>query len=74
MIAGAIHDLGIRVMDFDSVLAEQAGVLKQQSAPWGLSLGDCACLILSKRLGVVAVTADTAWANMEKKFRVKFIR
>ena len=74
IIAEAVRSLGIHIVDFDSILAEQAGVLKQQAIPWGLSLGDCACLVLSRRLGATAVTADMAWANMGNVFRIMFIR
>ena len=74
VIANAIHSLGISIMDFDSFLAEQAGVLKHQAAPWGLSLGDCACLVLSRHLGATVVTADKVWANMGNAFRIMFIR
>ena len=69
-----IRTLGIRIMDFDSVQAEQVGVLKPQAAAWGLSLGDCACLTLARHLNATALTADTIWGNLESSFRMMFIR
>ena len=74
IIIAAIRTLDIHVMAFDAALAELAGVLKPQAAPWGLSLGDCACLVLAKHLEATAVTADTAWANLGNAFRMMFIR
>ena len=74
VIIAAIRTLDIRIVDFDSALAEQTGVLKPQVTRWGLSLGDCACLILAKHLDATAVTADTAWANLGDTFRIMFIR
>jgi len=74
IIIGAIRNLGIRVMDFNSALAEQTGVLKTQVVPWGLSLGDCACLVLARHLGATALTADTVWANLKDIFRLTLIR
>lgn len=39
----------------------------------GLSLGDRACLALAKRLGVPAVTADTAWSRLDLRVAVRRI-
>jgi len=69
-----IHALGIRIMDFDSSMAEEAGIMKPMVAAHGLSLGDCACLILSRRLDATALTADRAWGNLKNSFRMTLIR
>ena len=74
VVVNEIRVLGIRIMDFDSVQAEQVGVLKPQAAAWGLSLGDCACLTLARHLNATALTADTIWGNLESSFRMMFIR
>jgi PIN domain nuclease of toxin-antitoxin system len=73
-ILETIQTLGIRIMDFDLSLAGQTGILKPQAAAWGLSLADCACLVLARQLDATALTADTAWANLKDSFRMAFIR
>ena len=73
-IINDVRTLDIRIIDFDSVLAEQVGILKPRVASWGLSLGDCACLVLARHLDATALTADTAWAHLAKSYRIMFIR
>lgn len=40
----------------------------------GLSLADRACLALAKRLGLPAVTADTAWSRLDLPIELRPIR
>lgn len=40
----------------------------------GLSLGDRACLALARRLGMTALTAEHAWAELELGIEVQLIR
>jgi hypothetical protein len=42
-----------------------AARLWDRARPAGLSLGDRCCLALAERLGCAAVTADTAWAQLD---------
>jgi ribonuclease VapC len=44
-----------------------------QRAPQ-LSLGDCACLALGKRMGTEVLTADRAWASVDVEIAVRLIR
>jgi PIN domain nuclease of toxin-antitoxin system len=74
VITNEIQTLGIQIMDFDSTMAEEAGTLKPRVAAYGLSLGDCACLTLARHLDATALTADTAWKNLEHSFRIMLIR
>lgn len=51
-----------------------AAHLRPATRPQGLSLADRACLVLAKRLGVPALTADRAWADAEVEAEVTLIR
>ena len=53
--------LPLIVIDLDARLAIAAGAMIAQTGPFGLSLGDHACLALAKREGLPAVTADRSW-------------
>ncbi len=52
------------VVAADDALAWEAGGLRSVTASAGLSLGDRFCLVLAKRLGVAAYTADKAWRDI----------
>lgn len=58
----ALLDLDVRALSEQDALAVAA--LRQSTRPFGLSLGDRACLTLAGSLGAVAVTADRAWAAL----------
>jgi ribonuclease VapC len=40
----------------------------------GLSLGDRSCLALARRLGVPALTAEHAWADLDLNVEIELIR
>jgi ribonuclease VapC len=60
-----LEALGVRLHAFDIGDARAAAELWPLTRSAGLSLGDRACLSLARRLGGVAVTADTRWAQLE---------
>ncbi len=60
-----LEALGVRLHEFDIGDARAAADLWHVTRSAGLSLGDRACLALAQRLGGVAVTADTRWAELE---------
>lgn len=40
----------------------------------GLSLGDRVCLALAQRLGLPAITTDSAWSNLDAGVEVRVVR
>ncbi len=73
-ICKAPQPLGLDIVPFDEEQAYQAGLLRTATQDMGVSLGDRACLSLAKMLGVVALTADRAWAGLSVGASIKVIR
>ena len=67
-------ELGIAVISFDEALALDTAKLRKRTRELGLSLGDRACIALSKRMDCVAVTADSAWQSLDDEFKIALIR
>jgi ribonuclease VapC len=65
-----IHD----IRPFDTPQATLAGMLIVQTQPFGLSLGDRACLALGKQLGAKIVTADQTWKKLDLGVEIELIR
>ncbi|MEK6602913.1 MAG: type II toxin-antitoxin system VapC family toxin [Nitrospirota bacterium] len=70
----ALAGLGIEVIPFDEDLAYRTGLLRPLTRPYGLSLGDRACLALGQRLGRPVLTADRVWASLKVGVKVRVIR
>ena len=70
----ALQPLGLEIVPFDEEQSYQAGLLRTSTQDMGISLGDRACLSLAKMLGVVALTADRAWAGLSIGATIKVIR
>ncbi len=66
--------LELTIVDFNTELAYQAGLLSPLTKGAGLSLGDRACLALAQRLGLPALTADRAWKDLSLGIEVQVIR
>ncbi|MDO8717084.1 MAG: type II toxin-antitoxin system VapC family toxin [Dehalococcoidales bacterium] len=73
-IRQALQPLGLEVIPFDDEQAYQAGILRAATQDTGVSLGDRSCLSLAKMLGVVALTADKAWARLSIGATIRVIR
>jgi PIN domain nuclease of toxin-antitoxin system len=70
----AVSVLGIgKIVDFSEELAWETARLRPLTKQYGLSLGDCACLALARKLNVPAVTADKEWSKF-KLCQVTLIR
>ena len=61
-----LHPLPTERIAFDEELAYVVGLMLPQTSSAGLSLGDCACLGLAGRLGVIALTADRSWSRIAR--------
>lgn len=59
-----ITELIKEIATFDQPQACLAASLIKSSRPYGLSLGDRACLALAKIKNVPVLTADKAWSNL----------
>jgi ribonuclease VapC len=68
------EQMGIAWIGFDRELAIGAAALLLRTMPWGLSLGDRACLALARLRNLPAVTADRAWAKLDLGIRVEVVR
>lgn len=66
--------LGLETVPFDDEHAFQAGFLYPQTRPFGLSLGDRACLALAQSIEAPAITADRVWNEADIGVKVKLIR
>ena len=64
-VGRALEHLHLTVVEFDRAQAVEGGALRQATRQAGLSFGDRACLALAKSRGLVALTADQAWAHLD---------
>lgn len=69
-----LRALGVQVEPLTEADAVTAASLWSRTRAAGLSLGDRCCLALGARLGLTAVTADTAWADLHLESPVQIIR
>jgi ribonuclease VapC len=66
--------LGAQSFPFDDAQARTAGALVRTTRPYGLSLGDRACLALAIDRGATAYTADRAWKSLNLGIKIEVIR
>jgi PIN domain nuclease of toxin-antitoxin system len=59
---------------FDEDQARIAGALVKVTRPYGLSLGDRACLALALQRKAAVYTTDAAWKNLGLSIEVNLIR
>ena len=71
---GMLDDLYVVVSPFDAEQAFRTGELHRQTRPYGLSMGDCACLALARARNLPVVTADRAWRSLPLDLEVVLIR
>lgn len=66
--------LGLEIVPFDAAASEVAGALLPATKPFGLGLGDRACLALAVMRGEPVLTADRVWAELDLGIEVELIR
>ena len=70
----ALDILGLTIIPLDEDLSFRTGCLAIVTKPYGLSLGDRACLALALKTGYSAVTSDRIWQDLNIEADVKIIR
>ena len=71
VIPALVERLRLNVHPLDAEAAMAAGLMRTETARHGLSHGDRACLALARQLGLPAVTADRAWAEVASALGVQ---
>jgi PIN domain nuclease of toxin-antitoxin system len=71
---GDLEALGIPVIPFTAAHANAAAELWGTTRDRGLALGDRACLAVALTEHVAAVTADSAWRDLELGIDINFVR
>jgi PIN domain nuclease of toxin-antitoxin system len=69
-----VMSLGCNVCFFDDEQARVTAELIAKTRPYGLSLGDRACLALAIQSKATAYTTDRAWKNLALGIDVEVIR
>ena len=64
----------LQVMPLTTEDAELIAELRPVTKPFGLSLGDRACLALGLRLDALVLTADRIWSKLELRMPIRMIR
>lgn len=64
----------IELVEFTAERAVAAAALVPATQPYGLSLGDRACLALAAERGIRAVTADRSWRRLKVHIEIETIR
>lgn len=69
-----LQSYGLRVHDFSPEQADDCAELRPLTRARGLSLGDRACLALSRTLRLPVLTADQAWDSVQVGVTVDLLR
>jgi ribonuclease VapC len=64
----------VEVLPFTREDALEVARLRALTRAYGLSFGDRACLALARRLGLPALTAERAWAELDLGIPVEVLR
>jgi PIN domain nuclease of toxin-antitoxin system len=65
----------LELTDLDREQAESVAFFYARRNPYGLSLGDCACLALAEAKGLQVLTAEQSWKKIPNlKVKIRLIR
>ena len=65
----------LEIVDCDRTQAENLAFFYARRNPYGLSLGDCACLALAEARGLSVLTAEQSWKKIpDLKIKIRLIR
>jgi PIN domain nuclease of toxin-antitoxin system len=67
-------ELMTEIVPFDVVQAATSAALRQETKPYGLSLGDRACLALAQQKKLSVLTADKIWGELKLTIDIKLVR
>jgi ribonuclease VapC len=70
----AMRIFQLQIEPFDEFAGYAAAALLKPTSPYGLSLGDRACLALGQRLSFPIMTGDKVWAKLDLGIELKMIR
>ena len=73
-VAKKLTLLGLRFIPFSLQHADKAGELWQVTAPFGLSLGDRACIATGLVENMPVMTADKIWQKIPLSLDIQLIR
>ena len=73
-LASIVSTLGLTIVPFETSTAEIAASLYPHTKPFGLSLGDRACLALAIETKREAFTTDKLWASLQLAIKIRVIR
>ncbi len=68
-----LKELDVQPIDFDLKQSTFCAELRLSTKYAGLSLGDRACLALTKLMGGTAVTSDRAWLDIAEATKIKVL-
>jgi PIN domain nuclease of toxin-antitoxin system len=69
-----VLNMGFEVCPYETEQARLTSELIDQTRPYGLSLGDRACLALAIQRKATAYTTDRAWKNLSLGIEIEVIR
>ena len=69
-----LDPLELDIVQFDTMLAYLAGLLRPLTKNAGLSLGDRACLALAQHLNLPVLTTDRVWKDLLPAITVQLVR